>query len=450
MHYHKTPSAAAFMLSLMILVLPVYSQNITNTLGPGGVFTIKDATLNFLTVNQSNGLFSLSGNLSLPSSTSASLGIITKGGNRFFHDFAPAGTQGGNTFVGIYSGNFSMSGSNYNSSYNTGVGGAALEGLTTGYRNTALGFESLSSNTTGFYNAGVGDESLRANTTGANNTAIGSETLTSNVSGSFNTAVGSASCHYVTASYNTAVGNSSLYSDSAGVNNTAMGCQSLYYDKTGTSNSAVGYQSLYSVNIGSGNTAVGCYAGSSITSGSNNTLIGNNAQPSAATISNEITLGNNAVAALRCQATAITSLSDARDKRNIRDLDLGIDFLMRLKPRLYNWDKREWYKDNKPDGSKSKKTPTAGFIAQELDAAQTNAGAEWLNLVLKSNPERLEATPGNLLPVMVKAIQELKVENNELKAKLEALEQLQSSLVREMENLKSSRGDVHQAVNISR
>ncbi len=63
-------------------------------------------------------------------------------------------------------------------------------------------------------------------------------------------------------------------------------------------------------------------------------------------------------------------------------------------------------------------TPTAGFVAQELDEAQTKANAEWLNLVLKSNPEKLEATYGNLLPVIVKAIQDLKKENDELKEQL--------------------------------
>ena len=60
-------------------------------------------------------------------------------------------------------------------------------------------------------------------------------------------------------------------------------------------------------------------------------------------------------------------------------------------------------------------TPTAGFIAQELDEVQTKENAEWLNLVLKIIPDKLEATPGNLLPIIVKAIQELKTENDELK-----------------------------------
>jgi septal ring factor EnvC (AmiA/AmiB activator) len=94
---------------------------------------------------------------------------------------------------------------------------------------------------------------------------------------------------------------------------------------------------------------------------------------------------------------------------------------MTVKPRQFNWDKREWYEGNQSDGSKMKEVTTAGFIAQELDEAQTTADAEWLSLVLKTNPERIEASYNNLLPVMVKAIQELKSENDELKKQNEVL-----------------------------
>jgi hypothetical protein len=209
-------------------------------------------------------------------------------------------------------------------------------------------------------------------------------------------------------------------------------------------NTAVGFDCLYSNTTGNQNTAIGLCAGYTTTTGSNNTLIGYTAQPSAPDVSNEITLGNSSVATLRCQKTSITALSDARDKKNIHDLSLGIDFLMKLKPRLFNWDKREWYKDNKSDGSKMQKTPTAGFIAQELDEVQTKENAEWLDLVLKNNPEKLEATPGNLLPVMVKAIQELENKNDKLKVKNEnleerllKLEQTQNVLANEINKQKS-------------
>ena len=126
--------------------------------------------------------------------------------------------------------------------------------------------------------------------------------------------------------------------------------------------------------------------------------------------------------------TSNTSLSDARDKADIEDLTLGLDFLCTLKPRQFHWNKREWYDkkiwvqeltsyetfkgDN--DGSKKEDNWSAGFIAQELDAAENNAGAEWLNLVYKNDPDKWEAAYGKLLPVIVKSIQELKEQNDEL------------------------------------
>jgi small nuclear ribonucleoprotein (snRNP)-like protein len=92
-----------------------------------------------------------------------------------------------------------------------------------------------------------------------------------------------------------------------------------------------------------------------------------------------------------------------------------------------------------------KEEPTAGFIAQELDEVQTKENAEWLNLVLKDNPEKWEATPGNLLPIIVKAIQDLKKENDELKStnveltsKLSKFEQTLNLLVAEIEKLKTN------------
>jgi hypothetical protein len=456
-------------LLLAVFALPAYSQNITNTLGTSGVFTIKDNTTTFLTLSQSNGLLSLNKNLSLLNTTDSTLGVITKGGYRFIHDFAPAGAYGNNTFVGINSGNFTMSGDGTYSSCNTGVGNSSLQGLTTGRGNTAMGFESLYANTTGSENLAIGLQSLFSNTTGTGNTAVGSIALISNTTGNLNTAVGLSSLYSNTTGYqNTAVGLQSLYANTTGINNTAvglvalvtnttggnntaMGFSSLYanttgdantavgasslYTNTGIANTALGVSSLYNNTTGNWNTAVGVNAGNTITTGSNNTLIGSNAEPSAADISNEITLGNSSVTALRCQVTSITALSDARDKKNINDLSLGIDFLMKIKPRLFNWDKREWYKDNKSDGSKMQKTPTAGFIAQELDEVQTKEKAEWLNLVLKNNPDKLEATPGNLLPVMVKAIQELKNKNDELKERSEKLEAKNEKLDAKNQNL---------------
>ena len=79
--------------------------------------------------------------------------------------------------------------------------------------------------------------------------------------------------------------------------------------------------------------------------------------------------------------------------------------------------------------------PTAGFIAQEFDSLQTEEQVEWLNLVLKDNPNKWEATPGNLLPVMVKAIQDLKKEKDELKDKLDEISFANKQLAEQNQSL---------------
>jgi hypothetical protein len=112
------------------------------------------------------------------------------------------------------------------------------------------------------------------------------------------------------------------------------------------------------------------------------------------------------VATIRAQVTTITALSDERDKTNIRPLDLGLDFIDKVEPVWFEWNMRDGGKVGGTEG---------GFIAQQLQAAQAEHGAEALGLVFDANPDRLEATPGKLLPVVVKALQEVS-------ARLRALE----------------------------
>jgi hypothetical protein len=302
-----------------------------------------------------------------------------------------------------------MSSSNsFYASYNTGVGYNSLTKLTTGYQCTAIGVYSLYNNTSGYNNTAVGSYSLNSNTSGISNTAVGQNSLYNNSTGWFNSAVGQ----------------HSLYNNSTGNANTAVGNSSLSANTNGYNNSALGRQSLWANTSGYNNTAVGHSAGSIVTTGFNLTVIGYSAQPTSGSATNEITLGNSSVSILRCNTQTITSLSDVRDKNNIIDLTLGLDFITKLKPRQFNWDKREWYNDNKSDGSKIEEKYTAGFIAQELDDVQLTNDADWLNLVYKSNPDKLEATPGNLLPVIVKAIQELKEKNDKLESEIAKMKQL--------------------------
>jgi len=122
-------------------------------------------------------------------------------------------------------------------------------------------------------------------------------------------------------------------------------------------------------------------------------------------------LGNASVATLRCAVTSITAISDGRDKTDVKPLEAGLDFVKALNPVSFTWDMR--------DGAKVGDADT-GFIAQELQAAQEETNTVIPGLVYDSNPEKLEASYGKLLPVLVKAVQELSAENAALKARLDA------------------------------
>lgn len=394
----------------------LFSQHITNTLGITGLFRIKDNSTTYFTLTQSNGYVELTKSLKMASTTDLNTGVIYKGTTRFIHDYKNASNLGNNIFIGLNSGNFTLGGVSFaEGSINCGFGSNTLSALTTGSNNVALGHNCQLATTSGQQNTAIGSFSLQTNTTGSFNVCVGGQTMFDNISGIGNTAVGYHSlADNITGNGNVAVGSSSLELNTSGNDNTSIGNNSLGHNVTGFRNTAVGTGAL-SVSLNAYNTALGYDAGSTVTTGTNLTLIGQDSEPSSPNTSNQITLGNNSVTSLRCNVQSITSLSDIRDKKNVNELSLGLNFIMKLKPREFNWDKREWYDNNLPDGSKMESDPTAGFIAQELDSAQNEFNAEWLKLVLKDNPEKWEATYGNLLPVVVKAIQELKSENDKLK-----------------------------------
>ena len=212
-----------------------------------------------------------------------------------------------------------------------------------------------------------------------------------------------------------------------GGGNTAIGVDVLAASTSGILNTGVGFSALRSNTSGGRNTAIGNLAGYDTTTGSNNTSIGNDARPTSASASNEITLGNSSVSALRCQVTSITSLSDQRDKKDIQDLPAGLDFINDLRPVRFTWNTRIPETRVLADGTTIEYTaadvkrgiPDIGFIAQDLVAAEDSIkGHDWLQLTLRNNPEKLEATQGRLIPILVKAVQELSAEVESLKQQL--------------------------------
>jgi len=156
------------------------------------------------------------------------------------------------------------------------------------------------------------------------------------------------------------------------------------------------------------------YAGQNITTGSYNSCLGYNAQTSSATVDDEVVLGDAHIATLRCNTSTISALSDARDKVEVEPSPLGIDFINKLNPVKFLWQSRE---GNSKDG-----TYEIGFIAQELQAVQASSNTEYLKMVIDENPDRLEASYAQLVPILVKALQEATTEINILKTKVAALE----------------------------
>lgn len=189
----------------------------------------------------------------------------------------------------------------------------------------------------------------------------------------------------------------------SGPDNVAIGKNALVSVTTGDDNTALGVGALQSI-TGTNNTGLGRNAGSTSTTGTNNIFLGAGSSGSSVTASNEINLGNSSHTIIRAAVTTITSLSDARDKTNIEESDYGIDFVNSLKPVKFEWDTR--------DGAK-KGVKDLGFIAQDLKELDD----EHLNLVYDENPDKLEATYGRLIPVLVKAIQDLSKEIEILKSK---------------------------------
>ena len=225
--------------------------------------------------------------------------------------------------------------------------------IITAYPSSAFGYEALATATTsghvavgakagkamgtGTFNTLVGTGAGELVQGGSRNTALGYRTLASNVSNSDNTALGSnALASLVTGGGNIGVG-SGANAMSQGNNNTVVGYGAVPFDGTGSNNTVVG--------------ALAVSGAVDDLNGSNNTVIGYEADPSTISVSNQITLGNASITALRCNVTSISSLSDQRDKTDIEELPVGLDFINALKPVRFTWDTRVPQSITRPDGT---------------------------------------------------------------------------------------------------
>lgn len=113
---------------------------------------------------------------------------------------------------------------------------------------------------------------------------------------------------------------------------------------------------------------------------------------------------------INATSTTITAISDQRLKENIQDIDVGLDKIMALKPRKFDW-KAGKGKDIRGD---------RGWIAQEFEQVFPEMITTW-----KDEPpegeEPYKAVNADLIPVLVKAIQEQQAIIEQLKADVAAL-----------------------------
>lgn len=110
------------------------------------------------------------------------------------------------------------------------------------------------------------------------------------------------------------------------------------------------------------------------------------------------------------QNTSITSLSDERLKENIRDLDTGLQTILALKPRRFDW----------KEGKGQEKKDVAGFIAQEVELVLPEIITTGLDEDENGDKYKMIA-PGMLIPMLVKAIQEQQQIIEQLKADMAAI-----------------------------
>ena len=167
---------------------------------------------------------------------------------------------------------------------------------------------------------------------------------------------------------------------------------------TGNENIAIGDGALYNNTTGSNNIGIGRISGTdslvNITTQSNYAVFGNNST-------------TNAVVKV-----AWTVGSDARDKTNFAPVPHGLEFVNELQPTAFEYKKNRESDEPQTDGRLR-----YGFLAQDILALEGESAV----IVDNRDPEHLKVTETSLIPVLVKAIQELSAELTTVKAELAKL-----------------------------
>jgi len=209
----------------------------------------------------------------------------------------------------------------------------------------------------------------------------------------------------------------------------------------------VGQDTGASVTTGSNNVLIGKQAGQSgvlLTTGAGNTLIGNFAHTTAAgTIDAQVlgynvageggytTVGNGASDIRAANGTATwAAVSDQRYKKDIADSTAGLSFINALQPRTFKYktlgelpETFNAYEEGSTEVFKNSNT-NHGFIAQEIKAAidADDSIKDGFKLWDDREDGSQEVAEAALIPVLVKAVQELSTQLDAALARIETLE----------------------------
>jgi hypothetical protein len=208
---------------------------------------------------------------------------------------------------------------------------------------------------------------------------------------------------------NTSIGNNTLFENTSGWGNIAIG--GLPKNTIGVRNISIGLGSLQTNVTGNENIAIGT-AADVISENLNNAIaIGSGAVVNA---SNKIRLGNTDVTVIEGQV-AFTSASDRRLKKNIKDLNTGLDLITKLRPvefQMNNGDNRINY----------------GFVAQDIEKL---IGPDNSILTIGGDADRtLGLRYTDFIAPMVKAIQEQQETIKEQQKEIDELKLLVKSLIK--------------------
>ena len=288
-----------------------------------------------------------------------------------------------------------------------GAGGS----INTGTRNTCLGDDAGNQITTATRSIAIGHLAMgQTAATGAANIAIGNQAGNAMLAGNFNVMVGEGAGKGI----------------NSGIRNTCIGPFSGDAITTAADNITLGYLAgTYQVDLitGSYNTILGAYCHTSATDSIQQIVMGHNVTGNG---NNTLCFGNATTdSSIAFGATSITAPSDQRYKEEIADATAGLSFIKDLRPVTFKWKKEKDVPSDHPaykEGSdkrvmESNGEINHGFIAQEVKAVIDNHSeikdgfAMWSEQGLDENGNstggRQRLGDGALIPILVKAIQEL-------------------------------------------